>query len=71
MQTCFPNPQLARRVVVLWCRLAVWTVGMFLKAAFFIPLSTPILEGIEASVPHEAYLVLGSLYVGLSHRPPG
>ncbi|NQT17307.1 MAG: YhfC family intramembrane metalloprotease, partial [Planctomycetes bacterium] len=63
---------------VLWCRrwsgakwrwfwvgAAVWTVGVALKFACAIPLNKPILEGIEALVPHDAYLALGSIYIGL------
>ncbi len=48
-----------------WVGAAVWTVGVILKVAFAVPLNKPILEAIDALVPHEAYLALGSIYIGL------
>ncbi|MCX7427734.1 MAG: YhfC family glutamic-type intramembrane protease [Planctomycetia bacterium] len=48
-----------------WVGAAVWTVGVFLKFAFAIPLNKPILGAIENAAPHNVYLALGSIYIGL------
>ncbi len=48
-----------------WMGAAVWTVGVVLKFAWAIPLNAPILAAIEAVVPHNAYLILGGIYIGL------
>ncbi len=48
-----------------WVGAAVWTVGVALKFAWAIPLNAPILAAIEAAVPHDVYLVLGGIYIGL------
>jgi uncharacterized membrane protein YhfC len=48
-----------------WAGAAVWTVGVALKFAWAIPLNAPILAAIEAVVPHDLYLVLGGIYIGL------
>ncbi len=44
---------------------AVWAVGVALKFGWAIPLNGPILKGIGSLVPHTAYLLLGSVYIGL------
>jgi uncharacterized membrane protein YhfC len=48
-----------------WIGAAVWTVGVFLKFAWAIPLNKLLLEALEAKVSHEVYLALGSIYIGL------
>ncbi len=48
-----------------WAGAAVWIVGVALKFAWAVPLNAPILQGLKSALPHWAYLVAGSIYVGL------
>ncbi len=48
-----------------WVGAAVWIVGVALKFAWAVPLNAPILQGLKSALPHWAYLVAGSIYVGL------
>ncbi len=47
-----------------WAGAAVWAVGVFLKFAFAIPLNGPILGALKEIMPHDAYMLAGSLYIG-------
>jgi uncharacterized membrane protein YhfC len=44
---------------------AIWALGVALKFAWAIPLNGPILEAIKASFPRDAYVTVGSIYIGL------
>lgn len=48
-----------------WAGAAVWAVGVALKVAAAVPLNKPVLGTLKAALPNSAYLILGSLYVGL------
>lgn len=48
-----------------WVGAGVWSVGVALKLAWAISLNPPILRALESLLPHSAYLVAGSIYVGL------
>jgi hypothetical protein len=48
-----------------WVGAAVWTVGVALKFAWAVPLNTPILTAIGESCPRQAFLLIGSIYIGL------
>jgi hypothetical protein len=47
-----------------WVGAAVWTVGVFLKFAWAIPLNGPILAGIKSTLGEAATVPLGSVYIG-------
>ncbi|MHC4591972.1 MAG: YhfC family glutamic-type intramembrane protease [Planctomycetota bacterium] len=48
-----------------WAGAAIWAVGVTLKIAAAVPLNKPVLGALKAALPNSAYLILGSLYVGL------
>jgi len=48
----------------IWVGAALWTVAVVAKFAIAIPLNEPLLKGLKASLPHWAYLTIGSIYGG-------
>jgi hypothetical protein len=48
-----------------WVGVAVWIIGVALKFAWAIPLNGPILNWLAGALSHNAYLVAGSIYIGL------
>jgi hypothetical protein len=47
-----------------WAGAALWTVAVAVKFAIAIPLNGPLLKALQASLPHWAYLALGTVYGG-------
>lgn len=48
-----------------WVGAAIWFVGVLLKFVWAVPLNRPILSAFSSLLPHAAYLVAGSIYIGL------
>lgn len=48
-----------------WAGAGIWAVGVALKLLWSLLFSGPLLAGLESSLSHGAYLVLGAVYVGL------
>ena len=47
-----------------WMGAALWAVAVAVKFAIAIALNGPLLGGLKSSLPHWAYLTLGTIYVG-------
>jgi hypothetical protein len=48
-----------------WAGAAVWTAGVALKFAVAAVCYQPLLDAMEARLPHRVYVALGSLWTGL------
>ena len=48
-----------------WIGAGVWTVGVGLKFGWAFLLNKPVLDALRITVPHDAYLVLSGIYIGL------
>jgi uncharacterized membrane protein YhfC len=47
-----------------WIGAALWVVGVAVKFAIAIPLNEPLLKLLESSLPHWAYLSVGTIFGG-------
>jgi len=48
-----------------WVGAGIWTVGVGLKVVWALLFNEPILRALESALPRAAYLVGGSLYIGV------